>query len=119
MDLLLFGFKVVMVLICKDEIQGQEPCVDELEFMGAPVPNILPADRGIKLSGKQVINSRILAIDFSRGVLFGEELPRERIGAVSALHGGEIQVLLCGEIAGVRGDNIKKPGLCLGVAKDL
>jgi len=109
----------MMALICKDEIQDQEPRLDELEFMVAPVANILPANRGINSSGKQVINSRILAIDFSRGVLFGEELPSECIGAVSAPHGGEIQVLLCGEIAGARGDNIKKPGLGLGVAKTL
>src|SRR5579884_4025739 len=64
-----------------------------------------------------MVNARILAVNFGRGVFLGEDLPSERIGTVSALHVGKVQVLARSEVAGVCADNIEEAGFGLGVAE--
>lgn len=116
-DLVLLGFEVIVLLVGQNEAQSQESCFDERKLVLAAIPDVLLANGGIDLSRKQVIHPGILPIDLGRSVFISEEFSGKRIGTVSALGGGKIQILLCGEIARVIGDDVNEAGFGLGVAE--
>lgn len=116
-DLVLLGFEVFVLLVGQNEAQSQESCLDERKLVFAAIPYVLLANGGIDLSRKQVIHPGILPIDLGRSVFISEEFSGKRIGTVSALGGGKIQILLCGEIARVSGDDVNEAGFGLGVAE--
>lgn len=74
LHLVSLGLKVVVVLICENEVQGHQPGPHELELMVAPVADILFADPRVNLSGKEMEHAGILRVRARVGMPVREHL---------------------------------------------
>src|SRR5712692_7811039 len=116
-QLLLLGFEVGVIMISQDEVKGNESCADVFGRVLAPEADVVPADGFIKIPREEVKDAAIPQVLLRTGVLLFRNLPGKGNAALAGLCLNELEKLLAGEIAGMRGHKVEETGLLLGVTE--
>jgi hypothetical protein len=73
-DLFVFGFEVLIPLVCEDKIEAQKTCSNGLQTMASAIAKILVANRSIQLTGVRMADASVSSILAHRRMALGNEL---------------------------------------------
>src|SRR6202140_5046887 len=116
-ELLLLGLEVGVVVVPENEVEGNEPCADVFGRVLTAETNIVPADGFIEIPREKVEHTPIPQVFLGAGVLLFGDFAGKGHAALAGLGLDELEELLAGEVAGMRGHQVEETGLLLGVAK--
>ena len=116
-QLLLLGFEVGVVVVPENEVEGNEPRADVFGRVLTAEADIVPADGFIEIPREKVIDAAIPQVFLGTGVLLFGDFAGKGHAALAGLGLDELEELLAGEVAGMRGHQVEETGLLLGVAE--
>jgi hypothetical protein len=114
-DLFLFGFKVFTIKVGQNKIQHSNPALDEVDFMVAPVADVLAVDLAVETAGEQVIDRSAFWKAFGPGVALGLKFVPEKGRTLAPMGVGEGEKLSSHKVARMCRYDVEKPGLGFGV----
>lgn len=98
-DFFRLGFKVLIPLVQKNEIEHRNAPLDVLDFVFPEVANVLSVDLAVEAAGEQVIDRPALWKTFGPGVTQGAKFVPEDGSALAPVGVGEAEELACNEVA--------------------
>ena len=107
--LLFRRLEITVFRVGKDEIEGQEPRLDVIEFVLPAIAEMGLANRFINLARTEVINEASARVSLGRGMAQAKQLFDETGVSFAAPGMGKIQELPHREIAGMRCHKVEKP----------
>jgi hypothetical protein len=116
-ELLRFGFEIGEALISENEVERDEPGSDVFGRMYTPKTDVLSADRFIEIPREEMEDAAMAEVFLRAGVLLFHDLSSKGNAALAGLRLNELQELLAGEIARMRGHKVEKTGLLLRIAE--
>src|SRR5882762_8631123 len=116
-QLLLLGFEVGVVVVPENEVEGNEPRADVFGRVLTAEADIVPADGFIEIPREKVIDAAIPQVFLGTGVLLFGDFAGKGHAALARLGLDELQELLAGEVARMRGHQVEETGFLLGVAE--
>jgi hypothetical protein len=92
-DLFLFGFKVFTIKVGQNKIQHSNPALDEVDFMVAPVADVLAVDLAVEPTGEKMVNRPTPWKTLYAGMFVGVKFAPEVCGALAPMRTSEGQEL--------------------------
>ena len=116
-ELLLLGLEIGKALISENEIERDEPRSDVFGRMYTAKTDVLSADGFIEIPREEMKDTAMPEVLLRASVFLLHNLSSKSDAALAGLGLDELQELLAGEIAGMRGYKVKKGGFFLRVAE--
>ncbi len=111
------GLEIIFFRVSENEVESQEPGLDVGEFVIPPIAEIVFADGSVELPRAEVINETPARVSLGAGTTKTEQFFDQSGIALAALGLCKVQKLPHGEVAGMRGHKVEKPGLHFGIAE--
>ncbi len=116
-NLVLFGFKELVIEFSENEIERGEPGADVFGRVFATEADIILADGFVQVPGEEMVDLAVAQARARGGVPLFEQLPDKGQAALSRLALDESNKLLTSEVARMGGDKVEETGFVLGVAE--